>query len=57
MMLDGYVLRKVFEIFRQEQEINNMTRKKSYWNTDFSIKMRGFEIVEGPEAYSEIVKH
>ena len=27
--------------------------KKSYRNTAFNIKMRGFEIVKDPEAYSE----
>ena len=53
MMFDGYILRKVFEIFRQEQETNIQTRTKPYRNTVFSIKMRGFEIVKDPEAYSE----
>ena len=47
------VLRKVFEIFRQEQDINIKTQRKSYWNTVFSIKVRGFEIVKDQDAYSE----
>ena len=36
-MFDGYVLRKVFEIFRQVQEISNETRGKSFlFNMDSS---------------------
>ena len=53
MMFDGYVLRKVFEIFRQELKINIWTRRKSYRNTVFSVKIRGFEIVKDAVAYSE----
>ena len=50
-MFDGYALHNVSEIFPQEQEIKILTRRKSYGNTAFSIKMRGFEIVKDPEAY------
>ena len=53
MMFDGYALHKVLEIFGQEREINILTRRKSYRNTVFSIKMRGFEIVKDSEAHSE----
>ena len=41
MILAGYTLYKDFEI------------AITYRNTDFSIKMRCFEIVQDPEAYSE----
>ena len=52
-MFDVYVLRKVFEIFRQEQYINIYTRRKSDRSRVFNIKMRGFEIVKDPEMCSE----